>query len=44
MSEAVQDVAFVADALKAAGVVDAGVITGPLERALVNVWKTQRSQ
>lgn len=35
--EAVQDVALVAQALKAAGVVDAGVVAGPLEGALVNV-------
>lgn len=35
--EAVQDVALVAQALKAAGVVDAGVVARPLEGALVNV-------
>lgn len=35
--EAVQDVALVAQALEAAGVVDAGVVAGPLEGALVNV-------
>lgn len=37
VSEAVQDVSLVAQALKAAGVVDAGVVAGPLEGALVNV-------
>lgn len=37
VSEAVQDVSLVAQALKAAGVVDAGVVTGSLEGALVNV-------
>lgn len=42
VSEAVQDVALVAEALEAAGVVDAGVVAGPLEGALVNVWRTQR--
>lgn len=37
VSEAVQDVALVAQALEAARVVDAGVVTGSLEGALVNV-------
>lgn len=37
VSEAIQDVALVAQALEAARVVDAGVITGSLEGALVNV-------
>lgn len=41
VSEAVQDVSLVAQALKAAGVVDAGVVAGPLEGALVNVWGRQ---
>lgn len=38
VSEAVQDVSLVAQALEAARVVDAGVVTGSLEGALVNVW------
>lgn len=37
VSEAVQDVSLVAQALKAAGVVDAGVVAGSLEGALINV-------
>lgn len=37
VGEAVQDVALVAEALEAAGVVDAGVVAGPLEGALVDV-------
>lgn len=37
VSEAVQDVALVTQALEAAGVVDAGVVTGSLEGALVDV-------
>lgn len=44
VSEAVQDVALVAEALEAAGVVDAGVVTGPLEGALVNVWRKEWRQ
>lgn len=35
--EAVEDVAFVAVALEAAGRVDAEVVAGPVERALVDV-------
>ena len=38
VSEAVQDVTLVAQALKAAWVVDAGVVAGSLEGALVDVW------
>lgn len=38
VSQAVQDEAFVAQALEAAGVVDARVVAGPLEEALVDVW------
>lgn len=37
VSQTVQDVSFVAQALKAAGVVDARVITGSLKGALINV-------
>lgn len=37
MGEAVQDVSFVAQTLKTAWVVDAGVVTGSLERTLVNI-------
>lgn len=37
VSQAVQDVSFVAQALKAARVVDACVITGSLKGALINV-------
>lgn len=37
VSQTVQDVSFVAQALKAAGVVDACVITGSLKGALINV-------
>lgn len=37
VSEAVQDVALVAQALKAARVVDAGVVAGSLKGALVDV-------
>lgn len=37
VSEAVQDVSLLAQALKAAGVVDAGVVAGSLKGALVNV-------
>lgn len=37
VSQTVQDVSFVAQALKAARVVDACVITGSLKGALVNV-------
>lgn len=38
MSQAVQDEAFVAQALVAAGVVDARVVAGPLKGALVDIW------
>lgn len=38
MGEAVHDVSLVAQALEAAGVVDAGVVTGSLKGALINVW------
>lgn len=37
VGEAVEDVALVAQALEAAGVVDARVVAGPLEGALVDV-------
>lgn len=37
MREAVEDVAFVTVALEAAGGVDAEVVAGSVERALVNV-------
>lgn len=37
MSEAVQDVSLVAQALEAARVVDAGVVAGSFKGALVNV-------
>lgn len=37
VSEAVQDVSLVAQALKAARVIDAGVVTGSLKGALINV-------
>lgn len=38
MSQAIQDEAFVAQALKAARVVDARVVAGPLKGALVDIW------
>lgn len=37
VSEAIQDVSLVAQALKAAGIVDTGVVAGPLKGALVDV-------
>lgn len=35
--EAVEDVSLVAQALEAAGIVDAGVVAGPLKGALIDV-------
>lgn len=39
VSQAVQDVAFVAQALEAAGVVDARVVARPLEGALIDICR-----
>lgn len=39
MGEPVERVALVAEALEATGGVDAEVVTGPVEGALVNIWR-----
>lgn len=41
--EAVEDVAFMTEALEAAGGVDAEVVAGAVERALVNVCVERRT-
>lgn len=44
MSHAVEDVTFVTVALETSGWVHAGVVAGPVERALVDIYKNRERE